>query len=103
VKPLILAVVLTPLLAVPAFAGCTEDFQAQTDAIPPLQSAYMLKLGAPQAEKCAASKTLLDAYAKLDALYKTCKSELKLTDSLIQQQDDVVADQQKSYAGECGG
>lgn len=102
-KRLILAAVLTPLLTAPAFASCADDFQAQTDAIPSLQSAYMLKMGAPEAERCAASKALLDAYTKLGALYKTCKSELKLTDSLIQQQDEVVADQQKSYAGECSG
>jgi hypothetical protein len=103
VKSFVLAALLTPLLALPAFAGCTEDFQAQTSRIPALQSAWLAKMGAPQAEKCAAHKDLVDAYVKLGALYKSCQTELQLRDADIQEQQQAATDEQTSYAADCGG
>ena len=101
-KQFFLAAALLPLLAMPAFAGCNEDFTAQTKAIPPLQSARLKSLMAPQAEKCAAHKALVDAYVKLGDLYKSCQADLHLRDSDLQDHQQMTADEQKSYAEECG-
>jgi len=102
VKQFLFAAALVPLLAVPAFAGCNEDFMAQTKAIPPLQSARLKSLMAPQAEKCAAHKSLVEAYVKLGDLYKTCQADLGLRDSDLQEHQQMTTDEQKSYAEECG-
>ncbi|WP_343713810.1 hypothetical protein [Inquilinus sp.] len=102
VKQFVFAAALLPLLAVPAFAGCNEDFTAQTKAIPPLQSARLSSLAAPQAEKCAAHKKMIDAYVKLGDIYKTCQSDLRLRDSDLQDHQQMVTEEQKSYAEECG-
>ena len=102
-KSLILAAMMVPLLALPAFADCTADFTAQTSKIPALQSASLFKMGAPPAEKCAAQKDLLDGYIRLSEIYKTCQAELKIPDSDIKDQDQVITDQQKSYVEDCGG
>lgn len=101
-KQFVLAAALLPLLAVPAIAGCNEDFMAQTKAIAPLQSARLSSLAAPQAEKCAAHKTLIDAYVKLGEIYKTCQSDLRLRDSDLQEHQQIVTDEQQSYAQDCG-
>ncbi|OWJ65816.1 hypothetical protein BWR60_17410 [Inquilinus limosus] len=102
VKQFLLAAAAVPLLAVPAFAGCNEDFMAQTKAIPPLQSARLSSLAAPQAEKCAAHKKLVDAYVKLGDIYKTCQAELRLQESDLQDHQQIVTDEQQSYAQDCG-
>lgn len=102
-KSIVLATIVTPLLALPAFADCTGDFTAQTTRIPALQSAALLKMGAPPAEKCAAQKDLLDGYVRLGEIYKACQAELKIRDSDIQDQQQVVDEQQKNYAQDCGG
>jgi hypothetical protein len=102
VKQFLIAAALVPLLAVPAFAGCSEDFMAQSKAIPPLQSARLKSLMAPQAEKCAAHKSLIDAYAKLGDLYKTCQADLRFSDADLQDFQNTIGDEQKSYAEECG-
>ncbi|MGK9235180.1 hypothetical protein KXS07_26205 [Inquilinus limosus] len=101
-KQFVLAAALVPLLALPAFAGCSEDFMAQSKVIPPLQSARLKSLMAPQAEKCAAHKSLIDAYVKLGDLYKTCQAELMFSDSDLKDFQQTVGEEQKSYAGECG-
>lgn len=102
VKQFLLAAAVVPLLAVPAFAGCNEDFMAQTKAVSALQSARLSSLAAPQAEKCAAHKQLVDAYVKLGDIYKTCQAELRLRDSDLQDHQQIVTDEQKSYAEDCG-
>jgi hypothetical protein len=102
VKQFLLAAALLPLLAVPAFAGCNEDFMAQTKAVSALQSARLKSLAAPQAEKCAAHKGLVDGYVKLGDIYKTCQSELRLRDSDLQDHQQIVTEEQQSYAAECG-
>jgi exonuclease VII small subunit len=45
----------------------------------------------------------MDETKTLVAIYKTCKSELNLTDAQIQQVDQQVATGDQSYATQCGG
>lgn len=102
-KRILLALAAIPLFASPAFAGCYEDFMTQTKAIPPLQTARLRALMGPQDEKCKAHRAQIDAYAKLSDLYQRCQKDLQFPDNVVQEQKDLVADEEKSYAEECKG
>lgn len=104
-KRILLAAAIATLAASPAYAGCTEDAQAQAQKIQTLTQETMTKMqaGASKDEQCSASKGLMDETKKLVEIYKTCKAELNLTDAQIQQVDQQVATGDQSYAQQCGG
>jgi hypothetical protein len=105
VKRIVLAAAIAVLAASPAFAGCTEDAQAQAQKVTTLSQGLMAKLQAqaPQAEQCPAMKEVMDETQKLVGMYKGCQADLKLTDAQLQQLDQQVATGQQGYSAQCGG
>ena len=102
-KRIVFAAVIATLAAPPAFAGCMEDAQTQAQKVMTLSQALAGKAQASKDEQCSAMKDVMAETKKLSALYKTCQSDLKLTDAQLQQIDQQTATGDQAYTAQCGG
>ncbi|WP_225771898.1 hypothetical protein [Inquilinus sp. Marseille-Q2685] len=102
-KRILFAAAIASLAASPAFAACTDDVQAQSQKVMTLSQTLAGKAQASKDEQCSAMKDVMAETKKLNELYKTCKSELNLTDAQIQQVDQQVTTGDQAYSAQCGG
>ncbi|MGK9230755.1 hypothetical protein KXS07_05310 [Inquilinus limosus] len=101
-KRILFAAAIATLAASPAFAGCTDDAQAQSQKVMSLSQTLAGKATAAKDEQCSAMKEVMAETRKLNDLYKTCKAELNLTDAQIQQIDQQVTSGDQAYTAQCG-
>lgn len=91
------------LAAAPAFADCRTDAQAQADKVTAATQALNAKASAPMAEQCQVSVGLIAESKRLNQIYKTCRTDLKLTDAQLQDFDQKLAAADQEYSTRCGG
>jgi exonuclease VII small subunit len=89
------------LAAAPAYAGCMEDLQAQSQKLQSLSQAAMAKPNPSKSEQCSSGRTLMAETKKSIGLYETCKAQLQISDQQIAVMKQQVSASEAQYAGEC--
>jgi hypothetical protein len=91
------------LAASPALADCRSDINAQVEKVNAATQALNAQANAPMPDQCRTGKQLIADSKRLNTLYRTCRTAVKLTDEDLRQFDQRVQTADQDYAARCGG
>ena len=102
VKLLLLAAA-TILAASPALADCRSDVQAQTQKVRAARDTLSTQTNAPMADQCRTGMGLIAESKRLNAIYRACQTDLRVSDQEMQQFDQRITAGDREYSARCGG
>ncbi|MGK9171191.1 hypothetical protein KXR53_33175 [Inquilinus limosus] len=100
---LVLLAAAAVLAASPAFADCQTDAQVQSEKVRTATQALRNQANAPMADQCRTGMGLIAESKRLNAIYRTCQTQLQLTAQDLQQFEQRIQAADQEYATRCGG